>query len=390
MKMLNNRTIEPMNSLPDYEPTGAEVVPLEPHQIEYAIALSQRVSDPENRWQVYLSALALAGFEQWLETRTTEITLNSSQCRILEVNSDTPTAVCHLQANGLKLCLIAVPSFSDSVVAVPDAVINSPNLTAQFYIPIAIYEETEQVSVQGFLRYDELVQRRNVQSIQRCENGAYLIPSDWFNSNLDRLLLYLSCLDSTAILLPANAAFNLPLRQLFVQPIINVGRWIQQQVDEALDWVMLPPLNLSPAMRDTFTNLSGNLNQPTEEFASILTALVRGGMPLPENSKTAYQDLQLGDRTLRLYATAASLANQEWSLLLILRSQNNSSMQGISMQVTDGVNVIVNQMLNESVNADFLYGTAIGSYGEQFILTLTLADGTSLTLPPFAFQSEIV
>ena len=389
MKIINERTIEPMNSLPDYEPTGAEVVPLESYQIEHAIAVS-RLSNPESRWQVYLSALALAGFEQWLKTRTTEITLNSSQCQILEANSDTPTAVCHLQANRLKLCLIAVPSFPDSVVVIPDVVIDSPSLTAQFYIPISVYEETEQVSVQGFLRYDELIQHRSMQSIQHCENGTYSIPSNWFDSDLDRLLLYLSCLDSTAIPLPANSASNLKLRQLSVQPIINVRQWIQQQVDEALDWIMLPPLNLSLAVRNTLTNLSGNLNQPTEEFASILTALVRGGMLLPENSKTAYQDLQLGDRTLRLYATAASLANQEWSLLLILRSQNNQSMQGISMQETDGINVIINQTSNESMNADFLYGTAIGSYGEQFLLTLTLADGTSLTLPPFAFQSEIV
>ncbi len=390
MKVINNRTIEPMNSLPNYEPTGAEVVPLESHQIEHAIAVSRRVSNPENRWQVYLSALALAGFEQWLKTRTTEITLNSSQCRILEANSDAPTAVCHIQANGLKLCLIAVPSFPDSVVVIPDAVIDSPNLTAQFYIPIAIYEETEQVSIQGFLRYDELIQHRNVQSIQHCENGTYSIPSNWFDSDLDQLLLYLSCLDSTAIPLPADLAPTLPLRQLFVQPIIDVGQWIQQQADEALDWIMLPPLNLSLAVRGTLTNLSGHLNQPTEEFASILTALVRGGMPLPENSKTAYQDLQLGDRALRLYATAASLESEEWSLLLVLRSQNNQPLQGISMQVTDGISVIINQTSNESVNADFLYGTAIGNYDEQFILTIALADGTSLTLPPFAFQSEIV
>ncbi|NJR52537.1 MAG: DUF1822 family protein [Leptolyngbyaceae cyanobacterium CSU_1_3] len=381
-----------MNSLPNYEPTNAEMVPLESHQIEQAIAISRRVSDPEHRWQVYLNALALAGFEQWLQTRTTEIRLDASQCRILEANSlDAPTAVCQLQANDFKLCLIAIPSFPDSVVTLPDRVIDHSNLMAQFYIPIAIYEEAEQVSIQGFLRYDELMRNRNLQSIRSDINGTYSIPSSWFDSDLDRLLLYLSCLDPVAIPLPTPAIAPLPLRQLWVQPVINVGRWIQQQVNDAVDWVMLPPLNLAPAMRGAFTNLGSEVSQPIEELAAILTNLIRGGMQPPDNARTAYQELQLGDRSLRLYAMVAPLTNaEEWSLLLILRSSTNQPLQGISLQVSDGVEVIVNQTLDESVTADFLYGTAIGTYDEQFILTIALADGTALTLPPFAFQSDVI
>ena len=114
-------------------------------------------------------------------------------------------------------------------------------------------------------------------------------------------------------------------------------------------------------------------------------------MQPPENARVGYQELPLGDRLLRLYAMVAPLSNsEEWSLLLILRSQSNHPLQGLSMQVTDGTQIIVNQTLNDSVNADFLYGTAIGTYDEQFTLTIALTDGTSLTLPPFAFQSEVV
>ncbi|KAM3100112.1 DUF1822 family protein [Phormidesmis sp. 146-12] len=390
--MISDRTIEPMNSLSHYEPTNEEMVPLESDQMEQAIAISRRVSNPENRWQVYLNALALAGFEQWLKTRTTEIRLESSQCRILESSSsDTPTAVCHLQVNDLKLCLVAVPSFSDSVIEIPAAVIDHPNLMAQFYIPVAIYEEIEQVSIQRFLRYDELVRDRDAQTIQPGINGIYSIPFNWFNPDLNQLLLYLSCLDSAAIPLPVHSEFSLPLRQLFIQPLINVGQWIHQQVNDTLDWVILPPLNLAPAMRETSTHLSGEVNQPIADLTAILTDLIRGGMQPPENARVGYQELQLGDRSLRLYAMVAPLINaEEWSLLLILRSHSDQPLQGLSMQVTDGTQIIVNQTLNDSVNADFLYGTAIGTYDEQFTLTIALTDGTSLTLPPFAFQSEVV
>jgi hypothetical protein len=398
-------TAEMMDLLADYEPIGAELVPLLPDQIDTAIAMSQSILDPEKRWPVYLNALAIAGFEQWLHQRTTGIRLNQAQCRILEPETwQSKTAVYHLQANGLRLCLIAIDTVPDEIMTVPTIALDHPEWIAQFYIPIHIYEEAEQVSIQGFLRYDEWVQHRQTQPLQASPSGVYAVPTAWFNADLDQLLLYLSCLDPAAIPLPvtAPAPSALPLRQLLIQPVVNAGRWIQQQLEGTADriiaelsWHLLPPINFSIAIRETLTNLNQTQDQPTEAFIRILTALVRGGLPIPDQSRTAYQDFQLADQALRLYTMIAPIASTaetpEWSLLVVLCAQGAQTLpEGSRLTISDGIEVIAEPAIAPSAGLDYLYTSVIGDYDEQFITTVSLADGNAMIFPPFVFHPDPV
>jgi hypothetical protein len=399
---MSEYAVNTINPLPDYEPTDGDLVPLMPEQIDRAMALSQRVADPEKRWPVYLNALALAGFEQWLQQHTTEISLDSSQSRILEPRTaNSTTAVYHLQANGLRLCLVAIESAVDRDIAIPDIALDRQEFAAQLYIPISIYEELGQIRIHGFLRYDELIQHRQQQSLECSNSGSYWMPTAWFNPDLERLLLYLSCLDSTAIPLPQATPIApiVPIQQLMIQPVINAGVWLQQQLDHALDstaesiaaplnWLFLPPITLASAVRDTLTNLNTGADPQTEEFTRILTSLVRTGMYLPENNRTAYQDIQLADQALRLYITIAPLPeSDEWSLLAILKPQTEQQLSaGTLLQISDGIAVVTEQAIAPASSADYLYTSAIGNLDEQFIITIAAADGHSFTLPPFAFE----
>ncbi len=402
---MSDYTIETTTSLADYEPIGAELVPLLPDQITTAIAISQQTLEPEKRWPVYLNALAIAGFEQWLHQRTTEITLDQSQCRILEPQIESrmmpsKTAVYHLHANGFQLCLIAIDTVPGEVITLPTLALDRPEWMAQFYIPIRIYEEVEHVSIQGFLRYDEWVQHRQTYPLPSSPHGTYAIPTTWFNLDLDQLLLYLSCLDPAAIPLPVTALSPaaIPLRQLLVQPAVNAGRWLQQQLAGTADrimtevnWMLLPPINFSAAIRETLTNLNQTWDQPTEEFTRILMTLVRGGLQISTEARTAYQDFQLADQALRLYTMIAPLTSNaeipEWSLLIVLRSQGEQTLpEGTRLTIADGREVIAESTIAPATNLDYLYTSVIGNYDEQFITTISFADGNALTFSPFVFH----
>jgi hypothetical protein len=394
-------TVYPMNSLPDYEPTDLDLVPLSPAQIDAAIVQSYLVQDPEKRWPVYLNALALAGFEQWLHQRATTIQLDVSQCRIIEPpTARATTAVYHLQANGLKICLVAIESSPNQVVTLPNMACDRPELVAQFYIPISIYEELEQVKIHGFLRYDELIQQRQQQRLETTASGSYWIPMDWFEPDLDRLLLYLSCLEPAAIPLPNVVAAGVPLRQLLLQPVINAGRWIQQQVGQQLDdlsltigeslnWQLLPSMGMAGGIRDTLSTT--NLDPATDEFSRILTALIRGGLPALDQARTVYRDFQLGGQTLRLYVMIAPIggesASPEWLMLTILKHPTNQSLViGTALQIADGNGVVVAQSAIASADVDYLYSSVIGTHDEQLVTIVTLADGNAVTFPAFTFQ----
>ncbi len=392
-------TIDPLS---DYEATERNLVPLLPENFDQAIDLSQSVIDPEKRWQVYLNALAIAGFEQWLHHRPTDIQLDRSHCRILEpITSLSSTAVYHLQANGFRLCLVAIESLSDQVITIPEIAIDRPEFVAQFYVPISIYEESEQVKIHGFLRYDELIQHRQAEPLQATPSGSYWVPQAWFDRDLDRLLLYLSCLDPSAIPLPtANRVPSaaLALRQVMVQPMVNTGRWLQaqfeqvtDQITEQINWILLPQISFATAIRDTLTNLNLALDPPTEAFTRILTSIVRQGMQVPENARTAYQDIELAGHRFRMYVMIAPIVPQiehpEWTLLAILTPQSEVSFPpGSCLQISDGTAVIAEQTVPSTIQVDYLCGSVIGDYNEQFFITLTIADEHSLTLPALSFS----
>jgi hypothetical protein len=393
---MSDESMYTFDVLPEFEPLAPDAIALSSEAMDHALALSQRSPQTENQWQIYLTALALNGFEQWLGDRASELTAERSRCTIMSPPvADATTAACNLQVNGFRLCIIGTESIFDGTIAIPAVALDDPDCMAHFYVPIEVQEEQAHVLMRGFLRYDQLEQHQAT-SLQLVEDGTYHLPLAWFETDVNRLLLHLSCLEPAAITLPVTApthlnrsATSVPLRQLLVQPAIGVGRWLRQQWEEATQDLsgFLTPLELAGAMRG---GQETGVRSPATDFDTILTTLKRAGRTIPANIQGMYRDWAFANYPLRLYVATASIVveNQtaEWSILIILTRQDRLNLpSGICLQVSDGHSVIGEQVLTDASTADYLYLTAIGTLEEQFIVTIALADGTAITLPPFSY-----
>ena len=385
----------------DFEPLAPDVIALSSEAMDRALALAQRSPQTENHWQIYLTALALSGFEQWLGDRASELVSHRAHCTILSSPvADATTAACNLQVNGFRLCLIGTESIFDGNIVIPAAALDSPDCVAHFYVPIEVSEEQAHIHIPGFLRYDQW-QQHQTHAPQRSVDGTYHLPMAWFETDINRLLLHLSCLEPSAIALsvtaptPLNrAATPAQLRQLLVQPAVGVGRWLQQQLEAVTQDLsgFLTPLELAGAMRG---GQETGVRSPNTDFATLLTTLERTGLAVPSNMQGMYRDWTFANYPLRLYVATAPIIvesqtadNQmtEWSLLLILTTQQQAPLpSGIRLQVSDGHTLIGEQVLTDTTTADYLYLTAIGTLEEQFIVTIALEDGTAITLPPFSY-----
>lgn len=392
---MSDESMYTFDVLPEFEPLAPDAIALSPEAIDSAFALSQRSPQTENQWQIYLTALALKGFEQWLHDRA-ELTPQRTNCTILSSPvADATTAACNLQVNGFRLCLIGIESVFDGNIAIPAAALDSPDCVAHFYVPVEVYEEQAHIHISGFLRYDQW-QQHQATSLQRSEDGTYRLPIDWFETDVNRLLLHLSCLEPSAIALPHTAPMPLnlaatpaQLRQLLVQPAISIGHWLRQQWDEATQDLsaILKPLEFAGAMRGDRDHA---MRSPSTDFDTILTTLKRAGRTIPSNLQGMYRDWTFANYPLRLYVATSPIVVEtqtaEWSILIILTRQNQMNLpSGIRLQVSDGNSLIGEQVLTDATTADYLYLTAIGTLEEQFIVTIALADGTALTLPPFSY-----
>jgi hypothetical protein len=74
--------------------------------------------------------------------------------------------------------------------------------------------------------------------------------------------------------------------KLITQPAINVGRWLQDELDEIaqeFSWRLLPNVTPIPAMRS-----------PIEEFQIITTQLQHRGLEISSQARGAYYDMLLG------------------------------------------------------------------------------------------------
>jgi hypothetical protein len=67
---------------PDLNPRRPEAIGLEPEQFEQALVnpLVNPSVNEAGQWQLYLNALALLGFEQWLEKRAPSHLIDRTQC----------------------------------------------------------------------------------------------------------------------------------------------------------------------------------------------------------------------------------------------------------------------------------------------------------------------
>lgn len=380
--------------LDEIERVSDAAITLSPAQMRQAAELSRGLPDGE-QWQTYLNALALISFEEWLRRRAREVVLNRADCSLLHPSyAGTIPAVCNLNANQFRLCLIATGDLTDTV-SVPRAVIELPEFVAHFYVAVEIREEQQQGIVQGFLRHDQLLAYQQSHPLSPEADQTYSLPYDWFEQDPDRLLLHLRCLEPDAIPLPEitrdRATTLSNLFQFLTQRAVNTGLWLREQWDEVAQevaWVLLPPTTTS-MMRSPVQ--SSFQRSPGEEFAAIVQQLERSGLRLPAQARGAYRDWIMANIPLRLYAIVGEVPptdqQPEWSLLLVLGAQPRTSLpQGISLQVSDPTGILVERTLDSQTTADYLFVQVSGTWDEKFLASITLPDGERLTLPPFGFQ----
>ena len=252
-----------------------ETIPLEPEQFDQAGELSEQIGNEARKWQVYLQALALLSFEEWLQQREPEISLERERASVLQPKyANAINAVCNLNVGEFKVCLIPNISFSDEEVIVPRAIIDLPEFTAHFYVVIGIEEELEVAAIRGFLRHDQLVNYQP--QLQAEADWTYQLPLAWFNREPDELLLYLQCLEPTAIPLPEiptnrqatlarmQAALLALLPQLRNRPLWQVLTWEQGvavlTTPDLLNWLY-----------QSLTENAANLTNHLSDLLQILT-----------------------------------------------------------------------------------------------------------------------
>jgi hypothetical protein len=258
-----------------------ETIPLEAEQLDQALELSDQIGNEARKWQVYFQVLALLSFEEWLQQREPEICVNRERSSVLQPEyANALDAVCNLNIGEFRVCLIPTISFSDEEVTVPRAVIDLPEFTAHFYVVIGIEEELEVAAIRGFLRHDQLVNYQP--QLQAEADWTYQLPLAWFNREPDELLLYLQCLDPTAIPLPEiptnrqatlarmQAALLTLLPQLRNRPLWQVLTWEQGAAvlttPDLLNWLYQ---SLTENAADFTNHLSDLLQILTQQAVNV-------------------------------------------------------------------------------------------------------------------------
>lgn len=199
---------------------------LEPEHFEEAKKISFRNLEEAHQWKLYLNALALFGFEQWLLETSPNLYHHQDSFSILEQNlSKISDVVGKVKLGNFTLYLIAVDNLNDEFISIPKAVINSPELAAHFYVLIEVLAEEEQLNVYGFLRHDQIVKYYNLGNCTIQNNSSYLIQLNWFDRELNNLLLSARFLEVSAIPLPS--AFNINhIQNTASKKIVKLTDWL--------------------------------------------------------------------------------------------------------------------------------------------------------------------
>ncbi|MEO1669305.1 MAG: DUF1822 family protein [Cyanobacteria bacterium J06631_2] len=379
---MNNNNIETDSLLLDFESFSATGIELSTSQVDQAIALSDRLENPERQWRTYLHSLALFGFETWLQSRH-DVELETDNCSVRQPSqANYIDGAFNLKVGQYKICLLTNGVAIDEFITIDRALIDLPEYAAHFYLLLDVVEEQAEVRLSSFIRYDEIKQHQ--QALVPAPDWTYELPLAWFEHQPEDLLLYLRCIEPEQIqlqavtstedivaelepLLPQLRTAALPLDQILTwsqaaaifsnpnllawlyrlqsnrptvadsltalsnaltQTAINVKSWLSNELDELaqnLSWTLLPPpVFAANGLRDLSVV---NRASPTEEFAAIVTQLRRSGEDIPPEARGACQDFTLGNHQLRLFALTWSVEERdlaEWSLLLVLGAQQNS------------------------------------------------------------------
>ena len=417
-----------LTDLLDWECLNETQTELLTEHFQQAARLSQSIHFSQQRWQVYINALAVLGFQEWLKERAPDLQLSTEQSSIWQPEyANLLPAACNIWVDNFKICIITGSNLIDEH-NIPFAVFDIPRFTAHFYVLMQVIEEKEQVAIIGFISYEQYCRYQQTAQLPIESDWTYSIPQSWFNSESNALLLNLRCLSADAIQLPViqdnpkvdnttalqqrllNLESRLQNQNLYqlltvqeginllnnselvnwvyetvkpspIQPLINVGNWLKNQLDEITQddgWLLMPSLSLS-ALRSL------------ENFEQVRTGLEQQGVHIPAKAKGAYRDLECNENTsLRLYAITWLLNensdNSEWVLLIVLGSQPEKNMpETLKLEVRDETDLLVEQEVKDTTKG-ILYAQVVGNWGEHFWINITVDEDTLIEIPPFGFE----
>ncbi|MEO1592459.1 MAG: DUF1822 family protein [Cyanobacteria bacterium J06632_22] len=358
------------------ETTPSEnMVVLSDSALDWATTVCQPIPNEDEQWHTFLRALAVVGFDQWLNDGALVLAGSYAQ-------SSPPAPGVNFHLNGQRLCIVAMGSLSDDRLQVPNPTDGGP--APQLYILVEVQEEVGQVQILAGLPAQQL------QQLPVVSDPWVEIPVSLFTLSPEQILVTLSAMqpETVTAVTPGASSFPSPLQRLQTR-IINTGQWINSQLDdisEQLAWALLPPRTVG-ALRD-----GSPLRNTLDE---ILQELANHGTVLPSYARGVGGPVQVGDVTCQLQAwawplTASEDEPPEWSLLLLLGPADGATLPvGTRLIVSDQNGVIALASLSNGADGAYLYTQVVGTQGEAFVVKVDLPDGESATLPPFGYEGPI-
>lgn len=259
--------------------------------LEYAAQLSAANFGDDRPWQIYLEGLMIFAFQMWLAERSPSV--------VVDVNSATSLyppaaqfieAATHLRAGPFIVCLLPSTTVVDDWIEIPRPVVDLATYAAHFYVLVEVWEEEALARIAGFMPYSKLIELQNAEQLAVLPHWRYAVPRSQFDTNRDRLLLYLEGLESVAIPLPP-ASSSPPIAQ---QSAIAEDRWTSlvqpgQPLWSVLSWeegrVLLECpdslerlYNLQQGESRALERLSSSLNRVSHEVRSRTVKAVRGAI----------------------------------------------------------------------------------------------------------------
>jgi hypothetical protein len=410
----------------DWDVPNSAEINLSSVQIDRAAQVSQDIRNSDQRWQVYLTALGVLGFEQWMHERAPELSVTVEESSIWQPSANLISAGCHVRVGSFKVCVISAGSLMGDRVSVPIAAFNAPDFASHFYVLTQVFEEEDTLAVSGFLTYDQY--RRIQGSLIAEQDWTYSLPLEAFNPDTNTLLLNLRCLAPNAIRLPdlafrstaelrsnivelrsqlqSQAAWNVlsldegltllsdPMlvnsvygttSETIAQPVINTGLWWRHQIDQVaqdLGW-MLMPVSVMRSMRER--SFRGG-------FDAIRSSLEKQGVQIPDTAGGAYRTLRTGQGSFRVYAitwrVSENTEQPEWQLLVALGAEPETDMpRSLRLEIRDEGQTLVDQSLDET-RRGIVYGKAVANWNEQLWITVTANSTNIFEIPPLGFEMD--
>lgn len=213
---------------------------------EYTDYLQALQNDCSSLDQQSPFVIALVGFQEWLAEWVPGARINLPDCSLCD-----PTlgpfidAICNLQVNHLRVCLIVVNELAESI-PFPRAAIELPEFIADFYglIQVGSFKENNFIASQevpiticGFLHYQQLRQRDPLETLILRPDWHDLMPTDWFDVSPATFRHYLQ--GQTATLVPTDTSSSSLVSLLLHQPALE-----QSVIDYFTQHLLLTPLHL--------------------------------------------------------------------------------------------------------------------------------------------------